>query len=49
VLDKERNEAKARKEEKEAGSEVPEGFGKPQPNADQFKTVGFTIKKKRTF
>ena len=47
VLEKEREEAKKQRDEK--SSAVPEGFGKPQPNADQFKTVTFTVKKKRTY
>ena len=29
-----------------ANNEVPEGFGKPQANAEQFKEVSFTLKKK---
>ena len=42
--------AEAKKKQESMGtSNVPEGFGKPQPNADQFKTVTFTVKpKKRT-
>ena len=47
-LEKERNEAKRKADEKASESNVPEGFGKPQPNADQFQTVSFTVKKKRT-
>ena len=31
---------------KESGTDVPAGFGKPQENAEQFKDVGFTLKKK---
>jgi len=46
-LDLER--ANAQKAAQEKGSDVPEGFGKPQPNADQFQTATFTLKpKKRT-
>lgn len=48
TLDKERAEAKS-KQEAISASNVPEGFGKPQPNAHEFKTVSFTVKpKKRT-
>ena len=36
VLDKERTEAKAKQLAKAEENDVPEGFGKPQPNADQF-------------
>ena len=47
MLDKEKAEAKAKQEA--ASNNVPEGFGKPQPNADQFQTITFTVKpKKRT-
>ena len=38
-------EAKERAK-KESGTDVPAGFGKPQANAEQFKDVGFTLKKK---
>ena len=42
LLDKERNEVK---KATDANSEsIPQGFGKPQPNADQFRTVAFTVK-----
>ena len=47
LFDKEIDKKDAQKAKEE--SNVPEGFGKPQPNADQFKTVGFTLKKKRTY
>ena len=33
---------------KEENSSVPEGFGKPQENADKFVDVSSLIKKKRT-
>ena len=45
-LDKEMGKNKEANKENECN--VPEGFGKPQPNADEFKTVSFTVKKKRT-
>ena len=45
LLDKERNEVKkATAEAKNTESSIPQGFGKPQPDADQFKTVAFTVK-----
>ena len=48
VIEKEKAEAK-KIQEKNQGDDVPEGFGKPQANADQFQTVSFTVKpKKRT-
>ena len=46
VIDKERNEAKQLQKEAQEANSVPEGFGKPQPNADQFKPVAFTVKPK---
>ena len=45
-IEKQRAEAQAQAQK--SSDNVPEGFGKPQPNADQFKTVTFKPKK-RTF
>jgi hypothetical protein len=39
---------KMEKEAAEAKSNVPDSFGKPQENADQFQTIMVVKKKKRT-
>lgn len=41
-----KKEQDAKEAAKRADPDNPDGFGKPQANADQFKTVGFTLKKK---
>ena len=43
---KKEQEAKERAKQAAGVTEVPAGFGKPQANADQFKEVTFTLKKK---
>mmetsp|Transcript_25753 Transcript_25753/g.34414 ORF Transcript_25753/g.34414 Transcript_25753/m.34414 type:complete len:173 (+) Transcript_25753:1012-1530(+) len=47
----EKQRAEAQEQAKKAsGDNVPEGFGKPQPDAEKFQTATFTLKpKKRTF
>ena len=50
VADKEKFEkikAEMKQQRKEEDCAVPEGFGKPQENADQFTNVTALIKKKR--
>ena len=41
-----KKEQEAKELAKKADPNNPDGFGKPQANADQFRTTGFTLKKK---
>ena len=43
------DQIKKDKEEAQANADAPIGFGKPQENAHEFKTVAVVIKKKRPF
>ena len=43
-----KKEQEAKERAKQADTDVPEGFGKPMANADQFKNVSFALKKKTT-
>jgi len=44
-IEQERAEAKAK--QAESNNDAPEGWGKPQENAAEFKSVGFTLKPKK--